>query len=88
MAACANSSNVGFVYQLSTRVASQPVSFEFTRQLEDFSSDLVAEFNSLDTYDKMYDRALSDRVVTQPVIGLSHLALPQKDSFMLLRVGR
>ena len=88
MAACVNSSNVGFVYQLSTRVASQPVSFEFTRQLDDFSSDLVCDFNSLETYDKRYDRALTDRVVTQPVIGFSHLALPQNDSFMLLRVKK
>lgn len=88
LAACANSSNDGFVYQFSTRAATLPVSFEFTRQLDDFAY-LTREcttLNAAKNYNKRFDRVVYDRLVKQPVVGFSHLMLPQNDSFMLFRV--
>lgn len=98
VAVSANSANSGFVYQFSTRVASRPVSFDFTRQLDDFT-DLMREINSLDEsgnvgrgennifYDKSYSRALRNRLIQHPTIGLCHLESRQPDSFALFRVG-
>lgn len=90
--ACANSTNSGLVYQFSTKLASssssspKPVSFEFTRELDDFTN-LVCELNnSLNDYDSCFDRAIRSRLIEQPTIGFSHLKSSRSDSFSFFRV--